>query len=276
VLFLCRFSTEAPISVSLPSDATDEEQRLLRLALAAWAGLGVGLEFEERPGDGTQIAIRFIDQDGGGGRAPRGSADTSADCALPPLGVPSLVEEPVPARIVRASIHLRRTQPDSLGRSRSLSPEELLGAALHELGHALGFQGHAAAGRSIMVRDVDQVRRIGRLVLSGEPWVDSALRTLYSLPSGTEVARRPLAPATEQTLSRLAVHAAANGWSGPFARVGDHSALLFWRDAQGEEVALRLLSWRKFAQGSTPLSWQPNPRASQLLREVGGLSSGGY
>ena len=151
-LFLCRWSTARAVPVALPSDASPGERDLLLRALAAWEGAGLGLEFSvgarvTGPGPRRGIEIEFVDDPERG--APAGSGDTVADCAISATAAPSS-NASVAAELEYASVYLRRTRPDLLDRTVPLSSTELLGAAVHELGHALGFSGHVAWGSSLM------------------------------------------------------------------------------------------------------------------------------
>ncbi|MCG8589094.1 MAG: matrixin family metalloprotease [Proteobacteria bacterium] len=265
-LFLCRWATPATLRVSLPPDADAGERRVLERALAAWEASGLGLRFT--PTDGpAELEIRFAAEPEDG-RAVR-SGDTVADCGWE---TGSALQEPgerVPAELRFASIVLQRANPDTLGRPVPLSDVELFGAALHEIGHALGFQGHVAGRRSVMTREVDQVRRTARRVWSGDAFRDPSLGALYAVPSGWVVGRRTLDPASAGRALALAERLEAADVRGPFARVGDRSARLWW--AEGERpLALVALDWDAVVRGLRPLHWVPSTRAREwLLREAG-------
>ncbi|MEE8580974.1 MAG: matrixin family metalloprotease [Myxococcota bacterium] len=265
LLFLCRFPTTSAIAVSLPANATHSERAILRRALRAWEGALRGLRFEESMPARARITIRIVNADRESATAPRGSADTIADCALPEEGAMRAGTTSVAAQLASASIYLRRTQRNSLGQAVAFSPEEFAGAVLHELGHALGFQGHVRSGLSVMVRNVEKVRRIGARVLSGEPLLEGPVRALYALPPGVVVGRLPLPSAAARTLRHLHLEAQRNRWAGPFVRVGDQSARLFWRDSSGGEVVLGLRDWAGARRRPADLSWLPNRRARELL-----------
>ena len=97
----------------------------------------------------------------------------------------------LPARLVFASIQMARDDP------------RLAGTALHELGHALGFQGHASRGRTVMVRATDAVRLAGERVMAGKAFDDAAVGALYAVPSGSVVGRLPLAKQRTSSVDRL-------------------------------------------------------------------------
>jgi len=145
VLFLCRWSVERPVRVSLPDDADEAERSQLRRALAAVAESGLGVSFDEVPA--AQASLR-LELEAWPDPEPRvaqhATALTAADCRPEPGGTLEHVE-----------VRLQRVNRDLLGRVVPLSPEQFTGAALHELGHALGFQGHAAAGGSVLRRDTE-------------------------------------------------------------------------------------------------------------------------
>jgi hypothetical protein len=262
VLFLCRWESPDPIPVSLPPDATPEQAAALEAALRAWESAGLGVRFARGGPAGTGIELRLVEAASGAGEL-RG-ATTVADCALGAQGDASGGR--LAARLVFASIHLRAGSVDGVGRPVPLEADQLTGAALHELGHALGFQGHAKAGDGAMRYQVDAIRRAGRRVLSGEPWRDDTLRALYSVPSGVVVGRTRLAPGRTQPVDRLLAMARAEELSGPVARVGDQEGQILFRDREGAAYTVWLRGIGSVLAGRPQeLVLLPGPRARQRL-----------
>jgi hypothetical protein len=231
-LFLCRWPTGTVVPVSLPPDATPQERRLLEAALRAWEGAGLGLRFRIGGAPERGIAIRFAPEPEPGEATPRAGL-THADCAVDAAVLARPPRAVVPARLDSAAVLLRRSERDVRDRRVPHTPEELLGSALHELGHALGFQGHARRGSTVMNVSVDAVRRVGRRVLAGGPFEDAALEALYAVPSGAVVGRVPVAAGLTEPVERLARLARRRGLAGPWVRVGDRTARIDWRDAEG-------------------------------------------
>jgi hypothetical protein len=141
-LFLCRWRTGLPIPVSLPSGMAPPERRAVQAALRAWESAGLGIRFVPVQAEEASLEIELVDGPVPTASGP-GGGNTIADCRLKGPGLPSAGRDALAAELEFASIRLaRRTPPDARGRDRVLGLEELTGAALHELGHALGFQGH--------------------------------------------------------------------------------------------------------------------------------------
>jgi hypothetical protein len=252
-LLLCRWTVERPIPFSLPRDASEPERALLRRALQAWEGAGLGIRFVEAETADAAIRFRFAAES----RSEASTAGlTAADCALGD-----------PPRLERAEIELWRAHLDWRARPVPLSPEELAGSALHELGHALGFQGHVVSGGSVMVRDVEQVRRIGGQVLAGGPLHVPSLRALYALAPGTPVGWIALRAEQLHGWSLLDAAARRAGWGGPAVRVGDRGARIFWRDGRSEVAALQVSDWEEARRAPERLHLHPSPRAAAILRD---------
>lgn len=259
--FTCRFRTDVPVLVSLPPEASEAEASALRAALGAWEGAGLGVRFVEvTPGAPASIGLSF---------APAGHWDepghtglTRADCRLRGAAA----AEPLDAEIVYARIQLsRRTPRDWRDRDRPLTAGELTGAAAHELGHALGLPGHPARSGSVMVRNREEVARIGAGILAGDLLRESALRALYALPSGAIIRRDSVSPVRTELADRLAALARAQGLAGPFARTGDRSARLFFVPGPGEEAGLGVPDLAALWRRPERLVLLPDARAKALL-----------
>jgi hypothetical protein len=212
VWLLCRFDTAAPIRVELPAEANGVERAQIQRALRAWEqALGVRfVESAKRP----QIEIAFGPDDAAY------AATTHAECRVVPAAAADQGDR-VPARMLFARVSLRRAGIDVRRHRVALDEPQQLGALLHELGHALGFQGHARRGDTVMVRNLEQVRDIGRDVIAGRPFRDDTLAALYRVPSGSVVARAPLPPGRTAPVDRLAERAWRDGDGGLWLRVGD-------------------------------------------------------
>ncbi len=240
-LFLCRWLRGPAIPVSLPPDATAEERKLLETALGAWEGAGLGIRFAIGEPPARGIEIRFASgaetETEPQPETPQAGI-TFADCAVDPEALANPPGPILPARIVFATVRLQRDGRDMLGRRVAHTPEELIGTALHELGHALGFQGHPRRGDTIMNASVDSVRRIGRRVNAGGHFTDSTLRALYSVSSGAVVRRVTVSPGQTASVDRMARAARRLALSGPILRVGDRAARLDWRDSGGRVYPL--------------------------------------
>jgi hypothetical protein len=262
-LFLCRWPDSAVIPVELPPDANADERRKLEAALAAWEGAGLGVRFAPSVGGlaGVGIEVRLRDD------MLAYSANTIVDCAVDAAGIVDGAD-PLPARVVFASIHLAHGDP------------RLTGSALHELGHALGFQGHPRALRklrtgrarppSVMGRDTEAVRRAGESALAGKPFADPTLSALYALPSGTVLDRLPLAVEGTEPVDRMLRLGAKAGLIGPLVRVGDDEGRIAWLDpASGIAASLRLGSLNQARERPERLSIDPSARARRLLEADG-------
>jgi hypothetical protein len=263
--FACRWSTEAPVPVSLPLDATPSEREALLAALRAWEGTGLGVRF--LPVDGGDASIR-IELAGGPveSGAGRDTGNAIVDCRVAPLSRQRDADAVAGAELVAARIVLaRRTDIDWQGRERALTQAELAGAALHELGHALGFQGHARQGDTAMVRELERIPRTGAAILDGAGFRDSTMRALYALPNGAVVRRVPVEAWRTDLVDRMARLAEGAGLDGPFARVGESAARVFWRDPRGQEYGLVVPRLEEVMRDPARLVVIPEPRTRRAL-----------
>ncbi len=261
-LFLCRWPSGAVIPVALPRDATPEEKGALEAALRAWESAGLGIRFEQVAPGSEQITILFVD-----GSVETAIGDgvgaTVADCRL---GSAAAGGDPLAAEVYGAVVRVaRRTPPDVRHHDKALTQEQIAGIALHEIGHALGFQGHVSYGDTAMVRSRDDVAARGRALMRGERVTDATLRALYALPSGAVVQRTPVSPARTEAVDRLAEAAVRLRLRGPYVRVGDRDGRVFWRDAQGEEYGVAVTNVRRALSEPERLLLLPEPRAQALL-----------
>ena len=242
------------------------------MALGAWEGAGLGIRFAIAEPLARGIEIRF---------APGAETEsqpqpetpqagiTFADCAVDPEALTSPPGPVLPARIVFATVWLHRDGRDMLGRRVAHTPEELIGTALHELGHALGFQGHPRRGDTVMNASVDSVRRIGRRVKAGTHFTDTTLRALYSVSSGAVVRQVTVSPGRTAPVDRMASAARRLALSGPILRVGDRAARLDWRDSGGRVYPLLIL-------GIPELLRAPETLRVHALRSTAGLLSSAF
>jgi len=263
VLFLCRWETQEPIPVSLPAEASPPQRHALEAALAAWENAGLGVRFARAAAPGRGIELRFVTGSAEGAGAAR-TATTVADCALDPFAASR--GERIVARLVSASIELRSETRDALGRRVELSDAELAGSTLHELGHALGFQGHVRVGSSAMRRQVDEARRAGRRLLAGEAFRDPTLSALYAVPSGAVVGRVALPAGRTQPVDRLLALARSGALVGPLVRMGDLEGQILLRDDDGAAYAIWLRGVAPALAGHPgELQVLPGPRARRRL-----------
>jgi hypothetical protein len=254
--FLCHWDPTHAIPVSLPSDASRAETRILSDALQAWEQAGLGVHFVTAEPGGGALTLGFAADESADGR-------TRADCRIRSREGDGRV---LVAALVRAEVNLRRfTRPDLRGHVHPLSESELEGIALHELGHALGFQGHVQHD-SIMVRDRDEVTRRGRRVLEGERWEEPTLRALYALPSGTVLSRVAISSSRTEGFTTLAAFAEERAMAGPFARVGDDEAEIFFVTGAGEELGMEILAPREMVKHPERLALLPEPAARHVLQ----------
>ncbi len=297
-----------PVALPSDASPEERELLLRALAAWEGAGLGLEFQLgppisgaDSRRG----IEIEFVDDPEPG--APAGSGDTVADCAiaatdaaspaalitpeltalvtpeltalitpeLTALVTPELTALVTPeltalvaAELEFASVYLRRARLDLLDRAVPLSSTELLGAAVHELGHALGFSGHVAWGSSLMSAhgQLDAARRWGRRLEAGRALDAPTLAALYALPSGVRVGSLRLDDAKLAPLLALARAAQGAELDGPFVRVGEPSARFFWRDRAGASVAAVIANWDRVVREPGLFFVRMNLSARTLLR----------
>jgi len=234
----CRWATGAEVGVGLAGGGP-LEARALAAARGAWERESLDVSLVPAKAADAPIRIDIVETVDASDGAP-GAGSTTADCALDP-------GEPPTARLVGARARIAREAPPTEGGGsaprdpRVLSDEERVGVFVHELGHLLGFQGHAVSG-TVMASGREGARVAGGRVARGRALDDSTLSALYALPEGTVLARTEIAPVRTAELDRLGRLATERGWEGPRLRVGDRSARIFWRDADGAEFGFVLVN----------------------------------
>jgi hypothetical protein len=275
VLFLCRFSKQTPISVSLPSGVTKSERTAIRVALSGWENAGLGIQFDEvMLGEPAMIEIYFAEapirslttenqtQTPAQTIAVIGTGYTVSDCGFEAKGSELEMDfdsaPSFPVHLTGAIVHLRRSNTNMLGQEIMLSVDELVGVALHELGHALGFPGHVATTRSVMSRSTDSVRRFGRNLLSGGGFSAPSLVALYDLPSGIVVGRVPVGEEDAALFGAAVAFAEVSDWQGPFVRVGESSANLNWRSNGSIIGSLDVRDYQQRLLAGSPLVFSPS------------------
>jgi len=226
--FFCRWPTDRPLRIHLPQSANRHERRALDAAVAAWESAGLGLRFERVPRPQAEIDVAFLEADQT--LRAEGTGFTLADCRLAAAGPGAIAGPRLPAQLDRARIRIvRREQDEWSEEDHAYFAGELTGVMLHELAHALGFQGHTEFVDGILARDTKRSTRVGRRILAGEPFREPTLAALYGLPSGVVLSRRGVPIARTEALDRL-----LPGRPGPWVRVGDRNGRVFWRAPKGE------------------------------------------
>lgn len=272
VLFLCRFSRQEPVRVSLPVGATKSEASAIRVALDGWENAGLGVRFQEVIGESAMIEIHFAEPPTASRAvvvAVVGTGYTVSDCGfrsdLAGWDADGEAHEPLPAQLAGAIVHLRRSNTDMLGHEIMLGVDELVGVALHELGHALGFSGHVATPDSVMSKSTDTVRRFGRRLLAGDGFAAPSLAALYALSSGTVVGSAPVGEEEMAVFEAAKAFAESRNWRGPFVRVGESSANLNWRSGGSVVASLEVRDYYESLRSGTPLAFSAAPfeRASR-------------
>lgn len=240
VLFLCRWSTEKPIPIALPLDSSDAEQRAIDDVLRAWENAGLGVRFVRVEGGRTSINLEWYDESVS---TPSGLdvGNTVTDCLV--RENPGAEGATLRAELVSATVRIsRQSAPLWRGEARPLSPEELRGVLLHELGHALGFSGHAKRGDTVMVAEVEAIRRAGASLLAGEAFRDATLEALYKTPNGQVLRREAVEPWRTDRVDRMAALAERNDLAGPYLRTGETRSRVYWVTERGDEYGLVLVN----------------------------------
>jgi hypothetical protein len=250
IWFLCRFDARAPIRVALPENGSEAERARLRLALRAWEQ-ALGVRFEEA--EPAQIEIEFAPDDA------EFAAVTEAECRVGGAAQAPQAGPRLEAGIARARVSLRRAQIDGRGHHIQVDEAQQVGAALHELGHALGYQGHAARGDTVMVQTVETVRDVGARVLAGRDFRDDTLAALYRVDSGVVVARAPLPSGRSVPVDRLAALAAREGDGSLLVRTGDRSGRVAFVDPAGSTLRVFLRNLPESLRDPTRLQLAADP-----------------
>ena len=275
VLRACRFSSGRTIRVS--GHGRGWPQAWARGAVSALdrGARGFALSLQDLagndPGSRVDSEIRILSLDATDEAAPIGLADTLSVCDISPAA-----DGRTEVRgLLRGSvIRIKRARLDWRGNLVEVSGEEWVGALMHEIGHALGFAGHARTGDSILVRDQDRLRRAGRRALAGQPWRDETLEALYQLKPGQRLGTRRL---SVEAISILhGIHQVVEGCLASSSRgveirssVGDSQARVEWLLPDGRRLSVRMRHWRDELQAGGEITLRPDAATRLALQGVG-------
>jgi hypothetical protein len=262
--FVCRHDTSLPLLVSLVGDSSADEEAALEAALATLARSVADLRFVRVPPEEAAVHVEFVE-----GLVAReqgqDQANTIADCRLAAPARAADLSTPLAASLERARIRIGRGGPqDALGRERRLSRAELTGVLIHELGHALGLPGHRE-GSGIMTRNLAALARLGGAALERERIDAPALTALYRMPQGAVLAQATVSRARTHLVDRMARLAEGSDVEGPFVRVGDTVARIFWRDSKAREYGVQIVLLEELLRHPEGLVILPEARTRRAL-----------
>lgn len=250
-------------------DALDAGRLDLALELGAFDAPAAAARDRSRPAaaareDGARLAVVSLADPDAAGPAGLGDTLTLCDVSPVPRGLDALDVRPR-GELVGGRVRLRRRQRRPTGRVHEATREEWVAAFLHELAHALGFAGHAAAGDSPVHREQSALRGLARRALRGEALSLPNLHALYGLGPGERLGRAELAPSGAEAIRRVqravAARSARRGPAeGPLASVGDREARLAWRWPDGHALDVRFPRYVEELRRGEPITAEPGPR----------------
>ncbi len=262
--FLCRFSTREPITLAISATAKPAERRLVEAVLRAWEAAGLGLRFQEAPLHQAAFVIEWEERAVPTGEG-MGLAHSVTDCRLTLPEHELAAGKTLAAELVTARVKLARRRAD--GGEPPLSPSELAGAALREVGRALGVHGSPRAKDDVLAASDVSLAEVGSGLLAGESLNASALRALYALPAGLILAHDPIGSEYTQLVDRMDNVARRNKIEGPILRVVDGARRVFWRSRNGAEYGLQVVERRRnlFGRAGAPIVVLPEGRTRSVL-----------
>lgn len=256
--FHCRWASDFPINISISGPPKARE--LIRLAMRAWEDLGLGLHFRETSRRKAMILVNAWESPVANASGV-GSGRAIADCYVHDTN-------PWYAELQSAQVDIALLTPKNIrGDTRALTDEEFTGLAIHELGHALGYQGHSDKRGAAMVRDRFISKLLGRRVLTKKKIKAPGVEQLYSLPAGRIRTRVQTGNWRTETIDKMSQIAKANGLQGPFVQVGDKAGRVFWRDRDGLEYGVRIPRVSEVMSNPNKLSLVPERKTRLLLSE---------
>jgi len=268
-LVSCRWRTNAPIRVRLhlEGERLAWAQRAIESLSAGTPGIELATESASQVAPGADRGftaanvIEVFDVDPDEADHPVGVGDTLVACdvsrgADSAFGTPTLAE-----------IRMRSFVVNQLDEVVPVSAEDWTGALMHELGHALGFQGHLRNGPSILVRDQSALRRAGRDALAGDAWRDETLEALYRLEPGRVLGRRSLSKESQRWVRAAEQRAAGKDrpHTGPRAKVGDRHGQIEWMTGEGDVLRLHLPFWSRQLRAGDAIVAFPGTRTRSVL-----------
>jgi hypothetical protein len=96
------------------------------------------------------------------------------------------------------------------------------------------------------------------------------VQRLYALPSGTLLRRETVSAVRTEWADALAEVGRAQDFAGPFVRVGDREARVFWVSPGGPEVGVQVPAPVRTLADPARLVVLVEPRAKALLRPPSG------
>jgi hypothetical protein len=200
---------------------------------------------------------------------PTGLGDTLSECDVSSASADG--RRGPRGELTGAEIRMRRARVDMRGRVQPATEAEWIGALMHELGHALGFAGHAASGDSILVQDESKLRRAGRRALEGQSEPDTTLEALYRVRPGSVLGMRSLRAGGRVWIDAMRATEARQREAGirrvaTRASVGDREARVVWRNSDGLELVMRFPFWSRDLRRGGELSSLPNAATRRILR----------
>lgn len=240
----CRFERPEP-SIPVVISGEDWPSSWGASALDAVDAAVPAVSFERQGGAPVSPGIHIRSMSAAGGAGPAGLADTRAECDV---AASDGAGTEIRGTLVRSEIRIRRRVLGTWTRERAATAEDWVGAMLHELGHALGFQGHAAVGASLVQLEQSRLRALGRRVLEGAPVAAPNVRALYALAPGTRLGVARLSPSSRSIVAEVVDELAERTrvYGPPVASrsvVGDRHARLVWRWQEGGAIVLQFPSW---------------------------------
>ncbi len=268
-LVACRYAGDQPVRVSLRGSGWPSERGALAIGAVDEAVSGVALRIsddrESEPGIAPTIEITSIEDPDA--EAPSGMADTLAECDVSRTSNSGAA---VRGRLLRSKIRIRLSLRDRSGRVRLATDAEWVGALMHEMGHALGFAGHAAVGDSLVLLEESRLRALGRRALAGEPVPAPNLEALYEVSPGRVLGEVAVSPSGREWID--AVESLVSDRNrrlgpaiGPIASAGDRGARLLWRWPGGIGVELRFPFWRREIQMGHAITVLPSEATRRML-----------